>query len=791
MHKKRKNKIIASVLVFSLMLSNLNIATCKNTIPESYKTTPNNQSVNKKVAFGGIFAAGVIAGGGIVAAIFGGKQSSDRAASEKQKCESIDDLKRALEKIQDTKELIYVLNHIRRYYLPAGCELISLPSGMDGQLEQTLRSQHIAGTTELLKTYDAQFDALKISEIQEEYQKELASDQKAQADLLAVQTAATSKIGKLTCERDDFEKKLSDATARRGELETENNRLALELAEQQITINQLRKAQSENESILKSLRKEQHSLYKEKTGRQFLEDRKTTERKDFESKFRPFCQSLKSFNPAEQADKTIIPEGDKDARNFIAKILGIEILPDSKDEDTSDESDIDDDIQKCLEKIAKYSDEQKPLVLDLYFELSWISYTIRTSISHNISTNMNISGYIEYLFIPETYNPNLYLHLPHSHLPPSIISWYQYFATFLKEYWGDTSTFVPSLCAIICEINGCHLPGAKVTQETFDSLNERLDKIKAHHANDETAVKLIECARGLLLEPLREKCREEKTVDTKTVETSPKKSETERKDPPAAPPIEDSKPKDSAPSTADASCDEGAAKSARYRIEKTLGTGGFGTVYLCFDTQENKKVAIKERDNGKPFNGEKINALKKALNSDHIVKIIDLIEWGGVKDGGLVMEYIDGGEPLMKAISAHQYSKDQILDLCIQLIEALEAFTKNGIFHGDLNEHINNILVDKFGNVKIIDIDGESVSFLYNAKDLNTSSAINHILSILVAADADLYQSFISGLPVGNIHISFWKDRYTQLQYEPLNYPSLQDLRKYLDNMRSELSDKK
>ena len=80
--KSVKNKIIALALVFSSALSNLNIATYKNTIPESYKTTHNNQSVNKKVAFGSIFAARVIAGGGIVAAIFGGK----KIANQKTAC---------------------------------------------------------------------------------------------------------------------------------------------------------------------------------------------------------------------------------------------------------------------------------------------------------------------------------------------------------------------------------------------------------------------------------------------------------------------------------------------------------------------------------------------------------------------------------------------------------------------------------------------------------------------------------------------------------------------------------
>ena len=118
------------------------------------------------------------------------------------------------------------------------------------------------------------------------------------------------------------------------------------------------------------------------------------------------------------------------------------------------------------------------------------------------------------------------------------------------------------------------------------------------------------------------------------------------------------------------------------------------------------------------------------------------------------MEYIDSGKPLMKVISAHKYSKDQILDLCIQLVESLEVFTKNEIPRDDLNKHINNMLVDKFGNVKIIDID-ELKLFPNHAKDLNTSSAINHILSILVAADTDSYQSFISKLPGGNIQTSF------------------------------------
>ena len=142
----------------------------------------------------------------------------------------------------------------------------------------------------------------------------------------------------------------------------------------------------------------------------------------------------------------------------------------------------------------------------------------------------------------------------------------------------------------------------------------------------------------------------------------------------------------------------------RYEIERLLGRGGMGEVYLATDNRINRNVALKVLHSDLISSKEILQRFAveaqavSALNHPHIMTIY---EFSNTVDGTLffVGEYVDG-LPLNRLIGA-DLDLEKALEIAIQVSSALSAAHEAGITHRDIKPE--NIMIRRDGYVKVLD----------------------------------------------------------------------------------------
>jgi serine/threonine-protein kinase len=126
-----------------------------------------------------------------------------------------------------------------------------------------------------------------------------------------------------------------------------------------------------------------------------------------------------------------------------------------------------------------------------------------------------------------------------------------------------------------------------------------------------------------------------------------------------------------------------------YEVVAKLGEGGMGDVYKATDTRLGRTVAIKVSRDEFSERFEREARAVAALNHPNICQLYD------VGPNYLVMEFVDGTP--MEPVG----DRARLLDLAMQIAEALVAAHAAGIVHRDLKP--DNILVTRDGRVKVLD----------------------------------------------------------------------------------------
>ena len=206
-----------------------------------------------------------------------------------------------------------------------------------------------------------------------------------------------------------------------------------------------------------------------------------------------------------------------------------------------------------------------------------------------------------------------------------------------------------------------------------------------------------------------------------------------------------------------------------YRIEKLLGEGGFGLTYLAFDTNLDKKVAIKEympsehavreiditivpksESSTKVYNWGLNAFLNEAktlakFEDPNIVRIYRFFKANGT--AYIVMEYCEGG-CLIDRITKNQGMEEAIvLDILSSICHGLQLVHDDGILHRDIKP--DNIMFRQDGP------DGTPVLIDFGAARQAIGGKSRKITTIVTPGYAPLEQYSTKG------HVGPWSDIYS------------------------------
>jgi serine/threonine protein kinase len=208
-----------------------------------------------------------------------------------------------------------------------------------------------------------------------------------------------------------------------------------------------------------------------------------------------------------------------------------------------------------------------------------------------------------------------------------------------------------------------------------------------------------------------------------------------------------------------------------YEVVTPIGAGGMGEVYQAHDTKLAREVAIKVLPEAFAHDPDRLSRFQReakmlaALNHPAIATIYGLEQTNGTSY--LVMELASGETLQQRVTRGGRLPIEDVLGICRQIAEALEAAHEKGIIHRDL----------KPANVKVTAEESESSISVYDiARDTFTPLTFHGGLNLMGAWTPDGKRIVFDSAPEGQIKL-VWQSADGSGGPEPLTTGTGENLR--------------